>query len=205
MGRRKRKQVVYRAVRTLPKVFQCPKCGRKTMRTKIKKGNPIANVICGACGTEQEVMANSLTEPVDAFGEFIDIYFGEQEYQRLITRATRLEEKKQYSELAFVYSYLTDICKSNSAEALVAYEKSNSEEDIENAQKWKGQADEYFRMSKDIFQKLELKELEEGIDDTVYEDEDEIQFSIDGKSTSGKAKKGRELKDILDDPGFLEF
>lgn len=204
-GRRKRKQVAYRPVKTLPKVFTCPSCGNKTMKTRIKKGSATAKVICGTCGKEQEVKSNDLTEPVDAFGEFIDIYYGAQEYERLTNRAERLKDKQQYSELAFVYSYLADICENNSTEALKAYEETKSEEDLENAQLWKSQADEYRKESKDIFEKLELKELEDGIDeDNIYGDEEDHQFS-DSQSPSQKPKKGRDLEDILDDKGFLEF
>ena len=65
-----------RQKRTLPRIFQCPACGHKTMKTRIsKKKKDEAVVICGACGKEQIVPANELSEPVDAYGEFIDIYF----------------------------------------------------------------------------------------------------------------------------------
>ena len=58
-------------------------------------------------------------------------------------------------------------------------------------------------MSRDIYQKLELKELEDGIDDDVYEDVEDQQYT-DGKA-SKKPKRGRDLDEILDDKGFLEF
>ncbi len=204
MGRRKRKQVVYRPVKTLPKIFTCVICGKKTMKTKIDKTAQTAKIICGSCGKEQEVSANEITEPVDAFGDFIDIYFAAQEYERLVKRSKRLESKKQFSELAMVYSFLSDICNNNSKEALEEHEKTQSAEDLENAQKWKGQADVYMKMSKDIYMKLELKELEDGIEESIYEDEEADQFG-DGKTSQGKVKRGRELSDIIDDPGFLEF
>ena len=56
-------------------------------------------VICGFCGLEQEVEASQITEPVDAFGDFIDIYFKGQEYSRLLKRAQRLEDKQNFSKL----------------------------------------------------------------------------------------------------------
>lgn len=203
MGRRKRKKVVYKPVRRLPKVFSCPSCGHKTIKTRIEKDKSKAMVICGFCGLEQQVEANLITEPVDAFGDFIDIYFKGQEYNRLLKRAQRLEDKQFFSELALVYEILSDICNSNSNEALKEYEQHHLDEDMENAQKWKGQADEYFRLSRDIYQKLELKELEDGIDDDIYEDVEDQQYT-DGK-TGKKPKRGRDLDEILDDKGFLEF
>lgn len=203
MGRRKRKKVVYKPVRKLPKVFSCPNCGHKTIKTRIEKNKSKAMVICGFCGLEQEVDASQLTEPVDAFGDFIDIYFKSQEYTRLIKRVKRLEDKQNFSELALVYEILSDICKDNSNEALKEYELNHLQEDIDNAQAWKGQADEYFRLSRDIYQKLDLKEIEDGIDDDIYEDVEDQQYT-DGKSST-KPKRGRDLDEILDDKGFLEL
>jgi len=204
MGRRKRKKVVYKPVRRLPKVFSCPSCGHKTIKTRIEKDKSKAMVICGFCGLEQQVEASQITEPVDAFGDFIDIYFKGQEYSRLLKRAQRLEDKQNFSELALVYEILSDICKDNSNEALKEYETHHLDEDMENAQKWKAQGDEYFRLSRDIYQKLDLKELEDGIDDDIYEDVEAQQYSSDGK-TGKKPKRGRDLDEILDDKGFLEF
>ena len=37
-------------------------------------------VKCGHCGIENEVPAVDITEPVDAYGDFIDIYYKDQEY-----------------------------------------------------------------------------------------------------------------------------
>lgn len=174
------------------------------MKTKKINENE-AIVICGSCGKEQSVSANEITEPVDYFGEFIDIYFAKQEYDRLMKRATRLKEKNQYSELATVYSYLVDICRSNSKEAFKEYEKSKSEEDLDYSRKWEEQSENYRKMSKEIFEKLELKELEDGNDESIYEDIEDSQFH-DGKTSSSKGvKRGRTLDEILDDKGFLEF
>jgi transcription elongation factor Elf1 len=204
MGRRKRKKVVYKPVRRLPRVFSCPNCGHKTIKTRIEKDKSKAMVICGFCELEQQVEASQITEPVDAFGDFIDIYFKSQEYSRLMKRAQRLEDKQNFSELALVYEILSDICKDNSNEALKEYEANHLEEDMENAQKWKAQSDEYFRLSRDIYQKLELKELEDGIDDDIYEDVEDQQYDSDSKNGT-KPKRGRDLDEILDDKGFLEL
>ena len=53
MGRRKRKKVVYKPVRRLPRVFSCPNCGHKTIKTRIEKDKSkqgphvsTANVCC---------------------------------------------------------------------------------------------------------------------------------------------------------------
>ncbi|MHA1340383.1 MAG: hypothetical protein ACTSRZ_09245 [Promethearchaeota archaeon] len=208
-GRRKRQKVVVRRVRTLPKIFECKNCGHKTIKTQIQKDKNEAIVICGFCGLKQVVPANELTEPVDAYGDFIDIYFAQEEYERLTKRAKKLEQKGQYRELAYVYSYLADICQSNYMEANREYEKNKSEEDLENARKWKRQEEEYRKLSKDLFEKIELKELEEGVseEDSIYEDADEQEFQFEDNRApkSKKVKRGRTLDEILEDKGFLEF
>lgn len=172
---------------------------------KTKKMNEIsAIVICGSCGKEQEVPSTDIFEPVDHFGGFIDIYFAKQEFDRLEKRAERLIEKEKYSELALVYSYLADICEINANEALKDHDKTKNEDSFENSQKWRKKGESYRKESKDYFSRLELKELEDGIDDSIYEDAEDSQFQ-DGKSSSNRAKRGRSLEDILDDKGFLEF
>jgi len=163
-----------------------------------------AIVICGSCGKEQGVPSTDIFEPVDHFGGFIDIYFAKQEYDRLVKRAERLAEKEKFSELALVYSYLADLCEINANEALKDHEKTNNLEAFENSQKWKKKGEDYRKESKDFFLRLELKELEDGIDDSIYEDAEDSQFQ-DGKSSGDRAKRGRSLEDILDDKGFLEF
>lgn len=173
------------------------------MKTK-KVDEKSAIVICGSCGKEQAVPSTDIFEPVDHFGGFIDIYYSKQEFDRLEKRAKRLEEKQKYSELAFVYSLLADICEINATEAFKDHEETKSEQAFESSQKWKKQGEDYRKESKDFFSRLKLKELEDGIDDSIYEDAEDSQFQ-DGKSTGNRAKRGRSLEDILDDKGFLEF
>jgi len=203
MGRRKRKQVVYHPVKIVPRIFQCVACGHKTVKVKVKRKQGIALIKCGSCGVEKEVKATEISEPVDAWGEYIDIYFGEQEYDRLTKRAERLEAKQAFKELASVYSLLADISRNNSDEAAKAYKDSKSEEDHINQDKWKTQADKFAELSKDLYMKLESKELEEGSDDDVFEDIEDQQFKED--STAKKPRRGRDIEDILDEKGFLEF
>ncbi|MFX1531130.1 MAG: hypothetical protein ACFFBC_08460, partial [Promethearchaeota archaeon] len=72
MGRRKRKQVSPKRVKRVPKIFTCPDCGEKSVKvTDIKKKGAFATVKCGNCGLTKEVLVNSISEPVDAFGDFI--------------------------------------------------------------------------------------------------------------------------------------
>ena len=149
MGRRKRKKVSFRLVRTVPKIFTCPACGHKTIKVTLRKQKENkALVICGHCGQQQEVPKTDISEAVDAFGEFIDIYFKDQEYERLTRRAQTLKEKGEFTELANVYAFLSDNASVNAEKALEGYEKNKDPKDLENAEKWKLMADEYKKEEK---------------------------------------------------------
>ena len=94
MGRRKRKQPTYKRVKKVPKIFTCPECGEKSVKvTDIKKKGATAIVKCGNCGTSKDVLVNSISEPVDAFGDFIDIFYADQELQRLEKRILKLKRE----------------------------------------------------------------------------------------------------------------
>ncbi|MHA1195370.1 MAG: hypothetical protein ACTSRH_04585 [Promethearchaeota archaeon] len=191
MGRRKRKQQTYKRVKKVPKIFTCPNCGEKSVKVENIRRSSIATVKCGHCGLSKNVVVNSISEPVDAFGDFIDIYYADQELQRLEKRIKKLIEDEEWGELALSYSILSDICKAKETEAL---EKENA--DIEEANKWRLKAEEYRKLEKEALKELDLHELEKGI-----KTDDESLFS----ETAGHVKKEKKIEDIFDDPGFLEF
>ena len=130
MGRRKRKKITYRAVKTIPRVFLCPNCGERTIKVKMKYKEDKVLVECGHCRHLEEVKKTDITEPVDAYGEFIDIYFKDQEYARLTRREEKLLAKEQYTELTTIYSLLADIAQINVDKALESYEQNKSSEDL---------------------------------------------------------------------------
>ena len=192
LGRRKRKQVTPKRVKRVPKIFTCPECGEKSVKvTDLKKKGAFATVKCGNCGLTKEVLVNSISEPVDAFGDFIDVYYADQELQRLEKRIQRLKEDNEWGELALSYSILSDLCKTKAALLL-------EEEDVnlDEVNKWKMKAEEFKRLEKDTILKLETEELERG----VRTDEESL-FA----ESETKIKKERKIDDIFDDPGFLEF
>ena len=75
MGRRRKQKVQKRRRKTLPKVFTCPECGKVTITVDLQKENKVAFLKCGNCKLEASVPANFLTEPVDAYGDFLDTYY----------------------------------------------------------------------------------------------------------------------------------
>ena len=193
MGRRKRKQQSYKRVKTVPKIFTCPKCGEKSIKVENIRKSAIATVKCGHCGLTKDVLVNSISEPVDAFGDFIDIHYADQELQRLEKRIGKFKQKNQWGELVLCYSILSDLCKVKAAEALEDEDNVN----LDEVNKWKIKAEEYKRLEKGALLQLDSLELEKGI-----KTDDESLFTEHEESDMKKAKK---IEDIFDDPGFLEF
>ncbi|MFX1378475.1 MAG: hypothetical protein ACFFA4_05230 [Promethearchaeota archaeon] len=192
MGRRKRKQVSPKRVKRVPKIFTCPECGEKSVKvTDLKKKGAFATVKCGNCGLTKEVLVNSISEPVDAFGDFIDIYYADQELLRLEKRIVKLKKENEWGELALAYSILSDLCKTKAA--ILLEEDDVNLDEVDN---WKMQAEKYKQLEKDAILKLDTEELERG----VRTDEESLFTESDTK-----IKKERKIDDIFDDPGFLEF
>jgi len=192
MGRRKRKQPTYKRVKKVPKIFTCPECGEKSVKvTDIKKKGAFATVKCGNCGLTKEVLVNAISEPVDAFGDFIDIHYADQELLRLEKRVAKLKEKGEWGELALAYSILSDLCR---IKAAILLEEDNI--DMDKVNDWKMKAEQYKKLEKDTLLKLDTEELERGV-----RTNEESLFA----ESETKIKKERKIEDIFDDPGFLEF
>ena len=169
-----------------------PECGEKSVKvTDLKKKGVFATVKCGNCGLTKEVLVTSISEPVDAFGDFIDVYYADQELQRLEKRIVRLKEENEWGELALSYSILSDICRTKAALLL-----EEEDVDMEEVNNWKVKAEEYKQLEKDTILKLETEELERGV-----RTEEESLFA----ESETKIKKEKKIDDIFDDPGFLEF
>jgi transcription elongation factor Elf1 len=192
VGRRKRKQVSPKRVKRVPKIFTCPECGEKSVKvTNIKKKGAFATVKCGNCGLEKEVLVNSISEPVDAFGDFIDIIYADQELLRIEKRVQKFKVEKKWGEVAFSYSILSDLCKTKAAILL-----DEDQVDLDEVNNWKTKAEEFKRLEKGALLTLDTEELERGL-----RTEEESLFA----ESETKIKKERKIEDIFDDPGFLEF
>jgi len=76
MGRRRRQKVRRRPQKKIPDVYPCPNCGNTAIKIELYRDNGLATVKCGSCGLETNVDSiNSLTEPVDVYGDFIDTFY----------------------------------------------------------------------------------------------------------------------------------
>jgi hypothetical protein len=137
------------------------------------------------------VLVNSISEPVDAFGDFIDIFYADQELQRLERRIKKLKEDNELGELALAYSILSDLCRTKAASLL-----EEDDVNLDDVNNWKMKAEQYKKLEKDTISKLDTEELEHGV-----RTDDESLFT----ESETKIKKERKLEDVFDDPGFLEF
>ncbi|MFN3804620.1 MAG: hypothetical protein ACK4SY_06155 [Pyrobaculum sp.] len=73
MGRRKRRRkVILRPRKALPKIFTCPHCGAQLVSVKKTEGGYL--VICGGCGIRHEFEERKGWMGVDYYNAFIDLY-----------------------------------------------------------------------------------------------------------------------------------
>ena len=56
----------------IKKVFICPHCGEHAVSVIFEKSHKKARVICNSCRINNEFKTNSLSEPIDVFGDFVD-------------------------------------------------------------------------------------------------------------------------------------
>lgn len=73
MGRRRRKTTPRRPVRTIPTIFTCPLCGRNAVRIEMNRNSGEASVHCGNCDSKATMPITGISEPVDVYGEFVDL------------------------------------------------------------------------------------------------------------------------------------
>jgi len=76
MGRRRRQKIRRRPQKRIPDVYQCPDCGNAAIKIELYREKKVATVKCGSCGLEMMIdEVNTLTEPVDVYGSFIDKFY----------------------------------------------------------------------------------------------------------------------------------
>ena len=73
MGRRRRR-IIKTVKRRLPTVFDCPKCGEKSIRVNLMKESKKAIVQCGNCKLKDEFQTSPYLEEIDTYCKFIDSF-----------------------------------------------------------------------------------------------------------------------------------
>jgi transcription elongation factor Elf1 len=70
LGRRRRR-VIKIVKKTLPKVYNCPRCGVASVRVLIKENN-LAKIVCGNCGLKYDYLTETKKHSIDIYNEFVD-------------------------------------------------------------------------------------------------------------------------------------
>ncbi|MEL9990894.1 MAG: hypothetical protein QXP98_10180 [Thermoproteus sp.] len=69
-GRRRKRKIIVRPKKTIPKIFVCPNCGAQTVN--VKKIDDKYVVICGNCGLKEEFEEHPRWSSVDYYNLFVD-------------------------------------------------------------------------------------------------------------------------------------
>jgi len=83
MGRR-RKKVVKIIKKTLPEFYLCPRCGKNTVKTTMRRKEGRASVICSSCGLNTFLNISPQMDEVDAYNLFIDGYYAKGREEKVI-------------------------------------------------------------------------------------------------------------------------
>lgn len=89
MGRRKTRKVIKREPKRLPKVFRCPRCGEQSVVVDLDRALNQGRIRCGRCQLSARLPIHSLTQTIDVYAKFLDLY-----YEGKIEDTPRESEKK---------------------------------------------------------------------------------------------------------------
>ncbi len=90
MGRKRRK-IIRRPPRRIPKVFYCPLCNQQSV-TVVNVTAYSAEVSCGICGTTHTVPWYRSSLPVDAYSTWYDIVTGRKKAEEVEAEVERLRQ-----------------------------------------------------------------------------------------------------------------
>jgi transcription elongation factor Elf1 len=88
MGRKRRK-IIRRPPRRIPKVFYCPICNQQSV-TVVNVTAYSAEVSCGSCGTTHTVPWYRSSLPVDAYSTWYDVVTGRRKVEEVEAEVERL-------------------------------------------------------------------------------------------------------------------
>ena len=75
MGRRKTRKVIKREPKRLPKVFRCPRCGEQSVVVDLDRALNQGRIRCGRCQLSAKLPIHSLTQTIDVYARFLDLYY----------------------------------------------------------------------------------------------------------------------------------
>ncbi len=166
--------------------FLYPKCSSESVTIEITFNKLLANVRCSTCSLSGDIKINTVAHnPIDVYGEFIDLYKADEEIPRLEKKIENLKKLEKWAELTHTYSIMSDLYSKKGA-CLLKNENNPSPDEISN---WNLKSEMYKKLEKEA----SLKRDSLRASDKSFKDD------------KGNIKKGKNIEDIFDDPGFLEF
>lgn len=67
--------------------WECPSCGTKNMTITLDRKNKISRISCGECNIKKEISINRLSESIDIYGHFIDLFYEKRKERKEISFA----------------------------------------------------------------------------------------------------------------------
>ncbi len=174
----------------------CPSCESESISITIKKN--IAEAKCPTCSITERIKKKNIYEPIDIYGDFVDLFNADKEIQKLLNRILELKNESKYeikkdnkySSEMLCYSKILDISRTKTTSLELLLEDKDYV-DMDDKDKWKLKLEKYKKLEKEAEDELERenKIFEKSL--FTESDKDDI--------------KEEEDNDIFSDPGFLDF
>jgi len=162
--------------------FLCPNCDSESI--SITNDKLLAKVKCLTCYLSGEIKINRETySSFDVYGDFIDLYYADEEIQRLERNIEPLKNSEKWRELTHNYSILSYLYSAK-RDCLLKDGNNPGPDEISN---WNLKSEKYKTLEKETRLKIDSK-----VDDESFKE-------------SKRIKKEKKIEDVFDDPGFLEF
>lgn len=67
--------------------WECPSCGIKSIMITLDRKNKKSRISCGRCNITKEIRINRLSESIDIYGHFIDLFYEKRKERKEISFA----------------------------------------------------------------------------------------------------------------------
>jgi len=162
--------------------FLCPNCNSISISIKVNELS--AKVKCLTCSLSLEIKNIKDYRPIDVYGDILDLYYADEEIQRIEKSIEKLNKLEKWDDLIQNYSLLSGLyCVKGIC--LLKDDIIPSPDDISM---WNLKSEDYKRLEKETRLKRDSKADDES-----------------SKKTKHTLKKEKKIDDAFDDPGYLEF
>ena len=67
--------------------WECPSCGTKSIMITLNRGKRTSRILCGVCDIDKEIKINRISESIDVYGHFIDLFYEKRKKRKEINFA----------------------------------------------------------------------------------------------------------------------